>query len=73
MPEAPESYIPKQRKRHKIFNLIVDENCVIHLSKLPLIHNNPFDRLLICQAIEFELIMMTVDQKIKQYSVIECL
>lgn len=73
LPEAPEIYIPQQRKKHQISTLIVEENSVIHLSKLPLIHNDPFDRLLICQAIEFELTMMTVDEKIKQYSVIEFL
>ena len=47
LPEAPETYIPTQRKRHHISNLVVDENSVIHLSKLDSIHNDPFDRLLI--------------------------
>ena len=73
LPEAPETYIPTQRKRHHISNLVVDENSVIHLSKLDSIHNDPFDRLLICQAVEFELTIMTVDHKIKQYSIVECL
>lgn len=45
LPKAPEIYLPEQRKRHKISNLIVDENSVIKLAQLPLIHNDPFDRL----------------------------
>lgn len=36
--------------------------------RLPLIHNDSFDRLLICQAQELDLMMMTIDHKIKQYS-----
>lgn len=71
LPELPEIYLPKQRKKHKINSLIVDETSVIQLANLPLIHNDPFDRLLICQAKQFNLIMMTVDNKIKQYSMIE--
>jgi PIN domain nuclease of toxin-antitoxin system len=71
LPELPEIYLPKQRKKHKINSLIVDEASVIQLANLPLIHNDPFDRLLICQAKQFNLIMMTVDNKIKQYSIIE--
>lgn len=68
LPESPEIYIPKQRKKHQISNLIVYENSVIKLANLPLIHNDPFDRLLICQAQELGLIIVTVDEKIKQYS-----
>jgi PIN domain nuclease of toxin-antitoxin system len=71
LPELPEIYLPQQRKKHKINSLIVDESSVIQLANLPLIHNDPFDRLLICQAKQFNLIMMTVDNKIKQYSMIE--
>jgi PIN domain nuclease of toxin-antitoxin system len=71
LPELAEIYLPTQRKKHKINSLIVDEASVIQLANLPLIHNDPFDRLLICQAKQFNLIMMTVDNKIKQYSMIE--
>ena len=73
LPKVPEKYIPKQRKRHEISNLIIDENSALKLSGLSLIHNYPFDRLLICQALKFELVVMTVDQKIKPYSVVKYL
>lgn len=39
----------------------------IGISVLPPIHKDPFDRLLIAQAIEEEIILMTVDEKIAQY------
>ncbi|OOH90786.1 hypothetical protein BMT54_03910 [Pasteurellaceae bacterium 15-036681] len=37
------------------------------LPKLPFLHNNPFDRLLICQAEQENLQFLTADQKILQY------
>lgn len=40
-----------------------------YLEKLPLIHNDPFDRLLISQAIVDNLIFVTVDTIIPKYQV----
>lgn len=39
----------------------------IGLSVLPAIHKDPFDRILISQAIAEEIILLTVDKKIAQY------
>lgn len=39
------------------------------LQRLPMIHRDPFDRLLIAQALSAELTLVTVDAKIKQYPV----
>lgn len=69
LPESPEIYVPKQRKRHFIDNLDLDERSVANLIKLPLLHRDPFDRMLISQAIEHKLTLMTVDSKIIKYSV----
>jgi PIN domain nuclease of toxin-antitoxin system len=68
-PEPPEEYLPTQRQRHAIESLPLDEASVHHLSKLPDLHRDPFDRMLICQAIEHGLTLMTVDRAIKQYPV----
>lgn len=69
LPESPENYLPKQRKRHFINNLELDEKSVIQLIKLPLLHRDPFDRMLMAQAIGYGLTLMTVDSAIKFYSV----
>jgi len=42
---------------------------VLHLPALPVIHRDPFDRLLICQAIEHGLALVTPDEHIRQYPV----
>ncbi len=36
---------------------------------LPLFHRDPFDRMLICQAIQHELTLLTPDPVITQYAV----
>ncbi|QTA83521.1 PIN domain-containing protein [Desulfonema limicola] len=69
LPQSPEIYLPTQRKRHSISSLILDESSVCHLSKLPSIHRDPFDRILICQAIEHGLTIATIDNAIKSYAV----
>jgi PIN domain nuclease of toxin-antitoxin system len=42
------------------------------LETLPLIHKDPFDRMLICQAMVHGLTIVTPDQAIAQYSQISC-
>ncbi|ODS32633.1 MAG: PIN domain protein [Candidatus Scalindua rubra] len=69
LPEPPGEYLPIQRKRHRISSLLLDEGSVVHLANLPPIHRDPFDRMLICQAIEHNLTLVTVDNMIRSYPV----
>lgn len=69
LPEPPEKYLPKQRELHQIYSLTLDEASIIQLAKLPLLHRDPFDRMLICQAIQNNLILATIDSAIRAYSV----
>ncbi len=69
LPQPPETYLPAQRQKHQISSLDLDEASVSHLTSLPLIHRDPFDRILIFQAIEHGLIIATVDEQIPQYPI----
>jgi PIN domain nuclease of toxin-antitoxin system len=69
LPEPPASYLPEQRKRHHISSLPLDEVSVVRLANLPEIHRDPFDRMLICQAIEHRLTLITVDDFIRSYPI----
>lgn len=69
LPESPGIYLPAQRARHSISSLSLDEQSVARLTPLPAHHRDPFDRILICQAIEHNLTMATVDSLIMQYGV----
>ena len=67
LPEPPESYLPTQRQRHQIASLSLDEASVSQLAKLPAIHRDPFDRMLVCQALENDLTIITVDEMLQSY------
>ena len=69
LPEHPETYLPKQRDLHQIASLALNEISVIQLAKLPPLHRDPFDRMLICQALQNGLTIATVDAAIRAYSV----
>jgi PIN domain nuclease of toxin-antitoxin system len=61
LPHPPETYLPTQRARHQIASLSLDEASVCHLLSLPTAHRDPFDRMLVCQALEHGLSIVTVD------------
>ena len=69
LPQPPNDYLPFQRERHLLSSLSLDEGSVSHLVKLPSIHRDPFDRMLICQAIEHSLTLVTVDEVVASYPV----
>jgi PIN domain nuclease of toxin-antitoxin system len=69
LPEPPGVYLPAQRQRHEIASLPIEESSIAHLDRLPLLHRDPFDRLLICQAIEHQLTLATVDEAMQPYPV----
>ena len=69
LPESPETYLSKQRELHQIGSLALDESSVVQLAKLPPLHRDPFDRMLICQALQNDLTIATVDSAVRAYSV----
>lgn len=69
LPEDPARFLPEQRSQHYIEPLPITEQSVFHLAKLPHHHKDPFDRILICQAIEHSLVLLTPDPLITQYPV----
>lgn len=69
LPETPDIYLPTQRERHQISSLTLDEASVAHLVKLPLLHRDPFDRMLVCQTIIHDFKLITIDDMIRSYPV----
>src|SRR5206468_7311776 len=47
LPAPPEDYLPRQRELHRMASLPIEEGCWTHLAKLPLLHRDPFDRILV--------------------------
>jgi len=69
LPESPEMFIPTQRELHGIETFPLEENAALHLARLPQLHKDPFDRILICQAIIHGMVIMTPDELILQYAI----
>ena len=69
LPDDPERYVPKLRRDHAIEALPLDEESTLYLRRLPGLHRDPFDRMLVCQAIVQGLILLTPDRDITQYPV----
>lgn len=66
----PGEFIPEARHRHGIEVLPLREEDSFVLLKLPSVHSDPFDRMLICQAIANQMTILTPDPLITQYPVL---
>ena len=64
---SPELFVPSQRSLHGIDPLPLTESEALRVVTLPRIHKDPFDRMLICQAISHNFVLLTPDSLIRQY------
>ncbi|MFP3869848.1 MAG: type II toxin-antitoxin system VapC family toxin [Syntrophobacteria bacterium] len=69
LPEAADIFVPTQRELHGVEALPLQEEAALHLTRLPGLHQDPFDRMLICQAMVHGLVILTPDNLISQYPV----
>jgi PIN domain nuclease of toxin-antitoxin system len=69
LPSAPAEFVPAQRVAHDISTLALDERAALRLAELPSLHRDPFDRMLVCQAIENDLVILTSDAAVRAYAV----
>lgn len=69
LPESPERFVPDQRLRHGIDTLPVEEEAALHVARLPLLHRDPFDRMLVSQAIVHGMAILGPDPLVTQYPV----
>lgn len=70
LPQSPEIYVPQMRRNHHIESLPINESSLRELASLPDLHRDPFDRLLISQAIGGNLTLVTIDLEILKYNVV---
>jgi PIN domain nuclease of toxin-antitoxin system len=65
--QPPERLIPAGRDRYGFQSLSIDEASALHVAKLPRLHADPFDRMLVSQAIVHGLTIVTPDPLVTQY------
>jgi PIN domain nuclease of toxin-antitoxin system len=69
LPEPPERLIRTERRLRGVLELPLDEESALQVLRLPPLHRDPFDRMLIAQAIAHSLALVTPDPLILQYPV----
>ncbi len=69
LPAPPAEYLPRQRIAHGIAALSIDEGAMPHLAGTPPLHRDPFDRMLVAQALQHGLTIATVDAAVMAYPV----
>ena len=69
LPQKPDIFVPKVRNASGIESLEIDEESALHAGRLPGLHSDPFDRMLVAQAIVHGITILTPDQEIEQYAV----
>jgi PIN domain nuclease of toxin-antitoxin system len=69
LPQKPDIFVPRVREASGIASLDMDEESALHASRLPGLHADPFDRMLVAQAIVHGMTILTPDTEIEQYGV----
>jgi PIN domain nuclease of toxin-antitoxin system len=69
LPEAADRFVPAERERHGVESLPLDEEATLQLPRLPALHRDPFDRMLVCQGIVHGAVIATPDRDIHRYPV----
>lgn len=67
--QPPERFITEALKKHGIECVGPKNETIWTSGKLPFLHQDPFDRLLIAQAIQEGWILVTPDRNIQRYAV----
>lgn len=68
-PEPVGTFVPAMRAEHGLDPLPLDEESALRVAALPDLHRDPFDRMLVCQAVTAGAVMVTPDELITRYPV----
>ena len=69
LPDEPRRFIPEAIQHLQIVPLPIGFATAIAAAALPLIHRDPFDRIIIAEAIKENMILLTKDNQFKEYDV----
>jgi PIN domain nuclease of toxin-antitoxin system len=69
LPVAPSVLVPRERGRHRLESLALQERATLVASELPAHHKDPFDRLLVGQCLADGLTLVSPDPLLRPYPV----
>ena len=70
LPERPGQFLPHAIERSGFNYVPIEDSALYFLDRLPKLHRDPFDRLLIAHSITGNFHLATVDQMIQRYPVL---
>jgi PIN domain nuclease of toxin-antitoxin system len=69
LPAPPDRFVPEVCDRMGVEVLPIGMGPALRIGRLPRLHDDPFDRMLVSQAIEHGLTILTPDEAIRQYPI----
>jgi PIN domain nuclease of toxin-antitoxin system len=69
LPAPADQYPQQQQEQHGIVALPLEAAAASRLLELPAHHRDPFDRMLVCQAIHHDLTIVTSDEQVARYAI----
>lgn len=69
LPQPPLKLVSAYRERYGVGSLPLDEESALHVGRLPKLHADPFDRMLVCQSVVQGMAILTPDELIAQYTI----
>lgn len=69
LPEAPDGYVPRARRRPLVEELAIEHAHALGVAGLPAHHRDPVDRLLVVQAQQLEVAIVSADPALARYDV----
>jgi len=69
LPARPDKYLPEQMSLNGFDQLEISFRQMMRTAKLPFHHRDPFDRLLVAQALELEIPLVSRDPTLELYGV----
>ena len=69
LPEEPERYVPARMRTIGAQALAIEHSHALAVATIPNLHRDPFDRLLVAQAMLLGLTILTADPAVAQYPV----
>ncbi len=69
VPDNLEQFIANELHRNNFGVLPIQLSHTLHIHSLPLLHRDPFDRILVAQSVAEKMPILTIDSLIAQYNV----
>ena len=69
LPDEPRRFVPEAMQRLSVQPISIGFSTAISVAMLPLIHRDPFDRIIIAEAMKEKMTIITKDKKMAEYDV----